>query len=98
MQPLRGYHPDIAWKMDPALEIWVDVETVPVNIRLAGEVDSTTGRTLHSVIKGLLREGYVDFDMQVDIDPLQRGRILVFGRHPAFDQERWWLLEVGTLG
>ena len=56
--------------MDPALEIWVDVETVPVNIRLAGAVDRATGRTLYSVIKGLLREGYVDFDMQVDIDTL----------------------------
>ena len=65
-----GYHPDVVWKMEPALEIWVDVETIPVHIRLAGGLDAATGRNLYSVVNSLLREGFVDFALQVDIDPL----------------------------
>ncbi len=65
-----GYHPDVAWKMEPALEIWVDVDTTPVHIRLAGGLDRETGRNLFSVVYSLLQEGYVDFAMQVDIEPL----------------------------
>jgi hypothetical protein len=56
--------------MEPALEIWVDAEAMPVTIRLAGVLDDQTGRNLHSVVNGLLQEGYVDFAMQVDeLDP-----------------------------
>lgn len=65
-----GYHPDIAWKMEPALELWVDVETMPVTIRLAGVLDGQTGKNVYAVVEGLLQEGYVDFAMQVDeLDP-----------------------------
>ena len=42
MEPYMGYHPDVA--MEPALEIWVDVDTTPVHIRLAGGLDRETGR------------------------------------------------------
>jgi hypothetical protein len=65
-----GYNPDTAWKMDPALEIWVDVNTIPVNIRLAGVLDGQTGKNVYWVVEGLLQEGYVDFAMKVDeLDP-----------------------------
>jgi anti-anti-sigma regulatory factor len=65
-----GNPPDVAWKMEPALEIWVDVETVPVNIRLTGALDGRTGRNVHSVVEQLLQEGYLDFVMEVDeLDP-----------------------------
>lgn len=57
-------------EMKPALEIWVDVDSVLVKIRLAGVLDGQTGRNVYSVVEGLLKEGYVDFAMQVDIDPL----------------------------
>lgn len=61
-----GYHPDVEWKMEPALELWVDVDTTPVKIRLAGVLDDQTGKNVYSVVKELLQEGYVDFAMQVD--------------------------------
>jgi hypothetical protein len=65
-----GYNPDTTWKMDPALEIWVDVTAMPVNIRLAGVLDGQTGKNVYSVVEGLLQEGYVDFAMKVDeLDP-----------------------------
>ena len=61
-----GYQSDVVWKMEPALELWVNVESKPVTVRLAGVLDGETGRNVYSVVKGLLQEGYMDFAMQVD--------------------------------
>jgi len=56
--------------MEPALELWVDVDAMPVTIRLAGVLDGQTGKNVYAVVEGLLQEGYVDFAMQVDeLDP-----------------------------
>jgi hypothetical protein len=57
---------DVAWKMDPVLELWVNVETMPVTIRLAGVLDDLTGASVLHVVQELLDEGYRDFIMQVD--------------------------------
>ncbi len=54
------------WEMEPALELWVDVNTMPVNIRLAGVLDGQTGENVYAVVEELLQEGYVDFAMRVD--------------------------------
>lgn len=70
MESLVGYHPDVAWKMEPALEMWIDVDSRPVTLRLAGVLDGQTGRSVFSVVEGLLHEGYVRFAILVDIDPL----------------------------
>ena len=65
------YHPDIAWKMEPVLELWVDVKTTPVTIRLAGVLDNLTCTSVVSIIEQLLDEGYRDFTMEVDdLEPL----------------------------
>ena len=51
--------------MEPALEIWVDVDTMPVTVRLAGMLDGQTGKNVYAVVEGLVQEGYVEFAMQV---------------------------------
>jgi hypothetical protein len=60
------HYPDLAWKMDPVLELWVNVETMPVTIRLAGVLDELTGTSVVRVVEELLDEGYRDFFMQTD--------------------------------
>jgi hypothetical protein len=52
--------------MDPALELWVDVEITPVTIRLAGVLDGLTCTSVVPIVQELLDEGYRDFTMQVD--------------------------------
>ena len=59
-------YPDVGWKMDPVLELWVDVETMPVTIRLAGVLDDLTATSVVHVVQELLDEGYRDFVMEVD--------------------------------
>jgi len=71
-EPVR--YPDLAWKMDPVLELWIDVETVPVTIRLAGVLDELTGTSVVHVVEQLLDEGYRDFFMQIeDLKPIPAG-------------------------
>ncbi len=60
-----AHYPDVAWKMDPVLELWVDVETMPVTVRLAGVLDDLTGTSVVHVVQELLDEGYRDFVMEV---------------------------------
>ena len=64
------HYPDIAWKMDPVLELWVNVETVPVTVRMAGVLDGMTCTSVLPIIEELLAEGRRDFAMRVDeLDP-----------------------------
>jgi hypothetical protein len=57
--------------MDPVLELWVNVETTPVTVRLAGVLDALTCVSVVPIIEELLAEGHRDFAMQVDeVEPL----------------------------
>ena len=56
--------PEAFWRTDVALELWIDVERVPVVIRLAGTLDRATGGNLASVVDELLADGYRDFELQ----------------------------------
>lgn len=56
--------PEAFWRTDVALEIWIDVERVPVIIRLAGTLDDATGGNLVSVVEELIADGCRDFELQ----------------------------------
>jgi hypothetical protein len=45
------------WRGDVALELWVEVDVVPVRIRLAGRLDATTAANLDEVVGELLADG-----------------------------------------
>jgi len=67
-----GLYPDcdrqceqrVAWKRDVALEISVDVESVPVIIQLAGTLDGATAVNLIALTSELISEGYHDFELK----------------------------------
>ena len=66
----KVHYPDTAWKMDPVLELWVNVKTVPVTVRMAGVLDGMTCNSVMPIIEELLAEGRRDFAIQVDdLDP-----------------------------
>ncbi|HLN15409.1 MAG TPA: STAS domain-containing protein [Acidimicrobiales bacterium] len=46
------------WRMDPKLELWVDVECSPVVIRLTGTLDGSTAASVLAVTADLVEEGY----------------------------------------
>ena len=54
---------DDAWHNDVALEMWIDVTTEPVAIRLAGVLDVSTGANLFNVIADCLDQGQRDFNL-----------------------------------
>jgi len=54
---------DTAWRRDVALEMWIDVTTDPVGIRLAGVLDESTGANLLSVVEDCVADGRLDFDL-----------------------------------
>jgi hypothetical protein len=58
------FQPGAIWGTDVALEIWIDVERVPVTIRLAGTLDEATGSTLFSVVEELIADGSREFELQ----------------------------------
>jgi anti-anti-sigma regulatory factor len=60
------YHADIEWKMEPALELWIDVKTTPVRVRLAGVLDKETYPSVRSLIEELLEKGYRNFAVQIE--------------------------------
>jgi anti-anti-sigma factor len=62
---LPSSHPDIEC-MDPALELWVDVENIPVIVRLRGTLDGQTGTNVRGVVEELLQEGYSSIAMELD--------------------------------
>jgi hypothetical protein len=64
-------YPGLAWKMDPVLELWVNVETTPVTVRLAGILDELTCVSVVPIIEDLLAEGHREFAMQIEeVKPL----------------------------
>lgn len=64
-------HSSGGWRMEPVLELWVDVERTPVTIRLAGKLDEATSASVVPIIEELVAEGHRDFAMQVDeLEPL----------------------------
>lgn len=60
---------DESWKMDPVLELWVDVEGRPATLRLSGLLDERTGRNVRGVVRELLADGHVE--MAVDVTGLE---------------------------
>ena len=55
-----------AWNDDVALELWVDVEQVPVLVRLTGTLDEATGPSLLSVVGDLLHQGVRHIELRTD--------------------------------
>ena len=53
--------PELAWHDDVALEMWIDVTTVPVAIRLEGVLDASTGANLLDVVNDCMSDGRWDF-------------------------------------
>ena len=60
------YQADIEWKMDPVLELWIDVKSTPVRVRLAGVLNNDTCRSVRSVIEELLDDGHRDLAVQIE--------------------------------
>ncbi len=54
---------DRAWRNDVALEMWIDVTSDPVVIRLAGVLDESTGANLLSVVADCVAQGRLEFDL-----------------------------------
>ena len=54
---------DGAWRNDVALEMWIDVTSEPVAIRLAGVLDESTGANLLNVVADCVAAGQKDFDL-----------------------------------
>ncbi len=61
-QALR-HEVDRAWRNDVALEMWIDVRTDRVGIRLAGVLDESTGSNLFDVVADCMAEGRRAFDL-----------------------------------
>ncbi|MGD0746449.1 MAG: hypothetical protein ABSB68_01395 [Acidimicrobiales bacterium] len=54
---------DGAWRNDVALEMWIDVTSEPIAIRLAGTLDESTGANLFDVIADCVARGGRDFHL-----------------------------------
>ena len=52
---------DRAWRNDVALEMWIDVTSDPVGIRLAGVLDESTGSNLLKIVADCMAEGRLAF-------------------------------------
>lgn len=52
-----------AWRSDVALEMWIDVTSDPVVIRLEGVLDDSTGANLVGVVRDCMAEGRWNFDL-----------------------------------
>jgi hypothetical protein len=65
--PEIGYLSDNGWgKEEAVLELWVNTETRPVTIRLAGVLNHVTRKSVWLIIEELLGEGYRDFLVQIN--------------------------------
>jgi len=85
---------DVAWRRDVALEMWIDVRSDPVVIRLAGVLDESTGANLVDVVGGCMAEGRWDFDLDTSSLRIARSGWAVVNRmreqiHAAGGQLRW---------
>lgn len=56
--------PEMAWKSDVALELWIDSVGSSVTIRLAGFLDHATGQRFLAVVSELISLGHREFDLQ----------------------------------
>ncbi len=56
---------DQVWRDDVALEMWIDVSKVPARVRLAGDLDESTGANLFGVVMECMAQGNVDFDFDI---------------------------------
>lgn len=54
---------EAAWKRDVALEMWIDVERVPILIRLEGTLERGTAGSLVSVVQDQILDGGRDFEL-----------------------------------
>lgn len=54
---------DGAWRNDVALEMWIDVTSEPIAIRLAGALDESTGANLLDVVVDCVAQGRRDFHL-----------------------------------
>jgi hypothetical protein len=54
------------WRGDVALELWVEVDVVPVRIRMAGRLDATTAANLDEVVRELLTDGRREIELCTD--------------------------------
>ena len=61
-----GYFSDVEWKMEPDLEMWIDVEASRATVRLAGVLDHRTCNNPRSVVEELLANGCRDVRLEID--------------------------------
>ncbi len=64
---------DRTWREDVALEIWVDVTSDAVVVRLEGVLDASTGTSLTDVVRGCQAEGKWDFVLDTGALRIDRG-------------------------
>lgn len=75
-----GLAADRAWREDVALEMWVDVTSGAVVIRLEGVLDASTGANLADVVRGCQAEGRGDVVLDTTALRMDRtGRALIEG-------------------
>jgi hypothetical protein len=63
MKPAFVRGPDRAWRDDVALEMWIDVSSTLVSIRLAGTLDEVTGANLDRLVDECLADGKSQFEL-----------------------------------
>ena len=56
---------DQVWRDDVALEMWIDVSSDPVVVRLAGDLEDSTGANLIGVVMECMAQGSLDFDFDI---------------------------------
>ena len=56
---------DQVWRDDVALEMWIDVSSVPAVVRLAGDLKDSTGANLIGVVMECMAQGSLDFDFDI---------------------------------
>jgi len=54
------------WRGDVALELWVETDSLPPRVRLAGRLDSSTAANLAQVMRELLADGSREVELCTD--------------------------------
>lgn len=83
-----------AWRNDVALEMWIDVTSNAVAIRLEGVLDDSTGANLVDVVGECVAEGKRDFVLDISSLRIARSGWAVLNRirervHAAGGHLRW---------
>ncbi len=86
---------DRAWHDDVALEMWIDVTSNPVGIRLEGVLDGSTGSNLAAVVDDCMAQGRWDFALDTgalhiactgwEVIDRMRERVCAAGGHVYWD-------------